>query len=164
MIAMLLRQRPNGKMGGDFFYNVVSPMKLQPYPASWFLLGALIASVPWSWLLPLPADLAPQLLHSIRAIWGAVFGGVSIVGVFSYAAGLALFRSHASRTLSMAIGVTFGFAVVAATRLPQFAGLNFSPLVFAGLAASLLAGLVVGFRERRANYALKRTVRDEVSR
>ncbi|MBS0193111.1 MAG: hypothetical protein JSR34_02620 [Proteobacteria bacterium] len=134
-------------------------MKLQPskYQASWFLFGALVASEPWSWFLGPPADLAPQLLHSTGAVWRAVFGGTSLLCFLAFAAGNIMFRSNPPRALSMAIGAMFGLGIVAATRLPLLARANFGPLMLSSAAVAFLAGLVVGFRVRRANYALKRT-------
>ena len=128
-------------------------MKLQSSydPASWFLLGALVTSEPWSWVLAPPVDLAPQLLHSSGAVWRVAFGGASVASCFGFAVCLALFRSRPPRKLNVAVGAATGLSVVAATRIPLLAGSNFGPLVLAALFAGLLAGLVAAWRVRRPN-------------
>ena len=106
-------------------------MKLRrtKYTASWFLSGALVASVPWSWVLGPPAGLSPQLLHSTRAVWEIIFSGVSLTSFLAFATGNIVFRSNPPRALSMALGAALGLVAVAATRLPQFAGANRAALV-----------------------------------
>jgi len=125
------------------------------YPAIWFLLGAVVASVPWSWGLTPPIGLSPHQLSMIGAIWRYVFFLTCFVGFLGYASGIALFRSHPQRRLSTAIGAVFGLGVVAGSQLPQFASLNFGPLALAAVVVGLIAGLAVGFRERRANNSFK---------
>ena len=128
-------------------------------PALWFLFGALVASEPWAWLLTPPAGLAPQLVHSSGAVWRAAFLATSFAGFLGYATGIALFRSVPSRTLGVAIGAGVGLAIVAATRLPLFAGADFGPLALAAVSVGLLVSAtapIEPFRDRR-NGASRRS-------
>jgi hypothetical protein len=127
-------------------------MKLRPNDlALFFFLGAIVTSVPWSWLLTPPIGLSQQQLSMIGGIWRFVFVGACFVGALGYAAGVALYKSQLQRKLSVVIGAVFGLSVVAGSQLPQFASLDFGPLALAAVVVGLLAGLAVGLRERRAN-------------
>jgi hypothetical protein len=125
------------------------------YPAIWFLLGALATSEPWSWFLTAPAGLSARQLQLIGPIWRAAFAFTCFAGFLGYALGIALFRSHPRRRLSMALGAVFGLAVVAGSRLPPSTSLNFAPLALGGAAVGLAAGFVVGFRGRRIHHSLQ---------
>ncbi len=119
-------------------------------PALWFFFGAAAASLPWSFFLTPPTGLSPRQLEIIGAIWRFVFLVTSFVSALGYAGGIAVFKEHSGRRLSMAVGIIFGCGIVAVSRLPRFDTLDFITLFIAGLLAGLLAGIVIGFRKRKA--------------
>lgn len=118
------------------------------YPAIWFLLGALVASEPWSWIISAPADLSAHQMQMIGTIWRAAFAIASFLGFFGYAAGIALFRSHPVRWISTTLGALFGIAIVGVIHNSFFSSLDFGPIALPVVATGFLLGIAVGFSGR----------------
>lgn len=119
-------------------------------PAIWFLLGALVASVPWTGFLTPPVGLPQDQLAMWGIAWRTLFFVDGFTSALAYAMGLGICKVRVRRRLSAAVGALFGLATVVVVELGGLVNVNSGPLLVGAAAMALVAGLAVGLKESRA--------------